>query len=219
MSAYGTAELDRCSREALADLAPLLRRAQVLDPRALIRLRIGDERATALVRLPFGVLVSRSVEHAPAQLLDVCIRAAEALAWLDGETDALPAARDAEWGTGLPPQRDWKAVETVPDEVVRPLVRSGARALEQAAEREGVPGAQPRADVADALLDSTVLTAADEAGHRAEVSLRALSALTRMGFLPRGGRARIDVAGRWIRVVAEYGTVYLERRGSGLLLR
>lgn len=219
MSSNGTAELDRCSRDALGELAPLLRRAQDLDARTLVRLRIGDGRATALIRLPFGVLVSRSVEHAPADPLDVCVRAGDALDWLAGTDDALPAARDAEWRTGLPPQRGWQPVETVPDEVVRPLVRSGAQALKEAAEREGVAGAQPRAEVADALLDSTVLTVLDESGRRAEVTLRALSALTRMGFLPRGGRVRIDVAGRWIRVVAEYGTVYLERRGSGLQLR
>lgn len=219
MIANGTAELDRCSRETLAELAPLLRRAQTLDARALVRLRVGEGRATALLRLPFGVLVSRSVEHGSAEKLDVCVRASEALAWLDGDADELPAARDAEWRTGLPPQRGWQALDTVPDEVVRPLVRSGALTLEQAAERERVPGAQPRAEVADALLDSTVLTVADDAGRQAEVNLRALSALTRMGFLPIGGRVRIDVAGRWIRVVAEYGTVYLERRGSALLLR
>jgi hypothetical protein len=29
----------------------------------------------------------------------------------------------------------------------------------------------------------------------------------------------VDLAGRWIRVVAEYGTVYLERPGQSLLLR
>lgn len=215
----GTARLDRCSREALSELAPLLRRAQNLDPKALVRLRIGDGRATALIRLPFAVLVSRSVQHAPIEPLDVCVRAGDALAWLDGATGDLPAARDAEWRSGLPPQRNWQAVETVPDEVVRPLVRNGALALQQAADREGVPGAQPRAQVADALLDSIVLTVADDAGHQGEVSLRALSALTRMGFLPHGGQVRVDVAGRWIRIVAEYGSVYLERPGSGLLLR
>ncbi|HET6875894.1 MAG TPA: hypothetical protein VFH38_00025 [Jatrophihabitans sp.] len=219
MIANGAAALDRFSREALVELAPLLRRAQHLDTRALARLRVGGGRATALVRLPFGVLVARSVEHPPGAPLDVCVRAADALAFLDGGLEGLPAARDVEWRGGLPPQADWQAVESVPDDVIRPLVRSGAAALQQAAEQEGVPGAQPRAQVADALLDFTVLTVADDAGRQAQVSLRAVSALTRMGFLPRGGRARVDVAGRWVRLVAEYGTVYLERPGSGLLLR
>lgn len=197
------------------DLAPVLRRAVTLDPAALTRLRLRDDRSTALVRLPFGVLVARTID-APAREtgLDVAVGAQAALDWLDGAVAEPPPARDVEWRTGLPPESGWTRVEVVPDDVVRSLVRSGARALADAAAREGVPGAQPRAEVADALLDSIVLTVDDDAGSRAEVSLRALSALTRMGFLPRGGHVRVDVRGRWTRVVAEYGTVYLERPGG-----
>lgn len=215
-----TSGLAPADAAALADLAPVLRRAVSLDPRSLARLRLRDRLATALVRLPFDVLVARTIE-APSRTdaLDVAVGAADALAWLDGERPEPPKARDAQWRTGLPPDSGWMSLDTVPDEVVRPLVRSGAVALEEAAQREGVPGAQPRAEVADVLLDATVLTVDDDAGHTAEVSLRTLSALTRMGFLPRGGRIRVDVAGRWVRVVAEYGTVYLERPGSGLTLR
>ena len=61
-----------------------------------------------------------------------------------------------------------------------------------------------------------MLTASDDGGSSAELTLRAVSALTRMGFLARGGHAFVDVAGRWVRLVAEYGTVYLERRGESL---
>jgi hypothetical protein len=51
------------------------------------------------------------------------------------------------------------------------------------------------------------------------VTLRTLSALTRMGFLTRGSSAAIDVAGRWVRTAAEYGSVFAEtdRGGLGLL--
>lgn len=205
-------------RAAVLELAPLLRRATGLDERAIVRLRHRAGLATALVRLPFRVLVSRTVAAtALPDDVDVAVRARELLDWLDGVTDDLPAARDAEWRSGLPPATGWAPVDSVPDSVVRPLVRRGALALQDAAAREGVPGAQPRAEVADALLDSVVLTVAGEAGS-AEVTLRAVSALTRMGFLPRGGRVRVDTAGRWIRVVAEYGTVYLERPGTSLSL-
>lgn len=207
-------------RALLADLAPVLRRAVTLDPRSVARLRLTGEAAMVLVRLPFGVLVSRAVRTATirSESLDVTVRAAEALAWLDGDP-ATPERHDAAWRTGLPPVSGWRRLETVPDTVVRNLVRSGALALKDAAAREGVPGAQPRAEVADALLDSVVLTVHDDEGRTAEVTLRALSALTRMGFLPRGGHVYVDTVGRWVRVVAEYGTVYLERPGSGLLLR
>jgi hypothetical protein len=219
-------------RPALAELAPVLRRAVALDPRSLARLRLAGDTATVLVRLPFGVLVSRTV-HVPARPrpLDRTVRAAEAIDWLDADADADadagpdadadagPEARDSEWRSGLPPTSGWHRIEGVPDHVIRDLVRRGALALQDAAAREGVPGAQPRAEVADALLDSAVLTVDDDAGTSAQVTLRALSALTRMGFLPRAGQAYVDTAGRFIRVVAEYGTVYLERPGLGLLQR
>lgn len=213
-------------RGTLTDLAPVLRRALSLDPHSIVRFRLDAGRATVLARLPFGVLVSRGVEvdepsgtrTGAGGAIDVTLGAADALAWLDGESPQPPAQRDAEWRSGLPPHQGWRRIETVPDNVVRPLVRSGALALKDAASREGVPGAQPRAEVADALLDAVVLTVRDDAGAQAEVTLRALSALTRMGFLPKGGLTHIDAAGRWVRIVGGYGTVYLERRGSGLLL-
>lgn len=212
--------LSPADRSAVGELAPLLRRAVSLDPDSLVRFRFAAESVAALVRLPFGVLVSRTV-RVPARVepCDMTVRAGEALEWMDDPAANAPQRRDAEWRTGVPPPADWQRLETVPDDVIRPLVRSGAVALKDAAAAAGVPGAQPRAEVADALLDSTVLTVDDAAGTTAEVNLRALSALTRMAFLPHGGSAHIDVAGRWIRVVAEYGTVYLERRGQGLLLR
>lgn len=205
-------------RAAVLELAPLLRRVTGLDAGAVVRLRHRSGLATALVRLPFRVLVSRTVEAATLpDDVDVTVRARDLLDWLDGISDDTPAARDAEWRSGLPPATGWGHIDSVPDSVVRPLVGKGALALKDAAAREGVPGAQPRAEVTDALLDSVVLTVTGDAGT-AEVTLRALSALTRMGFLPRGGRVRVDTTGRWIRVVAEYGTVYLERPGGGLSL-
>jgi hypothetical protein len=205
-------------RATVAELAPVVRRGAELEPRGLARVRLVGETATVLVRLPFGVLVSRTVT-APRRGadIDVTLRSGELLDWLDGDPD-VPEARDLEWRAGLPPVSGWRRIETVPDDVLRPLVRTGALALKDAAAREGVPGAQPRAEVADALLDSVVLTATDESGASAELTLRAVSALTRMGFLPRGGPAHIDAVGRWVRLVAEYGTVYLERPGQTLRL-
>lgn len=215
--------LQPADRGALVDLLPLLRRAVTLDPAVLTRLRltggaaVGSPAATALVLLPFDVLVSRTV---PAPLrsapIDVTVAARDAIEWIEAGGELV--VRDAEWRAGLPPPTGWRRVETVPDEVIRRLVRTGAQALKDAAAREGVPGAQPRAQVADALLDSVVLTVRDDGGTEAPVSLRAVSALIRMGFLSRGGEAHIDVAGRWIRVVGEHGTVLLERPGRQLRL-
>jgi hypothetical protein len=211
--------MDDADRSRLVELAPVLRRACDLDRRSLVRIRIEGSAASVFVRLPFDVLVSRTVRAEPRDAsLDIAVPAADTLAWLDGERDQSPPRRDEQWRSGRPPSSGWRRIETVPDDVVRGLVRSGALTLKQAAEREGVTGAQPRQEVADALLDSVVLTVSDDAGREAEVTLRALSALTRMGFLPRGGDTHVDLAGRWVRVVAQYGSVYLERPG-GLVLR
>lgn len=199
--------------DELADLAPLLRRAVALDAACLTRLRRDGAHLAALVRLPFGVLAARTVD-APGASLDVTFGAADVLAWVDG-TSGAPAARDAEWRGGVPPAAGWRRIDTVPDTDVRPLVHAGALTLKQAAEREGGSGAAPRPAVADALLDSVVLTLAD-GGERAEITLRTLSVVTRLGFLPRGSHIAVDVAGRWVRVAAAYGSVFAERAGLSL---
>lgn len=203
----------------LDELAPLLRRMVALDARSLARIRYFGDRVTGLVRLPFDVLAARTIVlGAAGGADDRTYRAAELLEWLDGERAAAPEPCDADWRGGVPPLGGWRRVDTVPDADVRPLVRQGALTLKETAEREGVPGAQPRGEVADALLDSVVLTVTD-AELSVPVTLRTLSAVTRLGFLPRGSYIAVDVAGRWIRVAAAYGSVFAERAGSGLSLR
>ena len=200
----------------VAGIAPLARRLVTLDPRGLLRIRLGGTVAAAYARLPFGVLVGRtvSIDRAGARL-EWVVRADELLSWLDGEIAEPPRRRDMEWRGALPPAVGWRRIETVPDEVIRDVVRKGAATFRQAAAREGVPGSQPRAEVADALLDSIVLSVT-EGGLHAEITLRAMSAVTRMGFLPRGSYAAVDVCGRWSRLAAEYGSVYAELPGMAL---
>jgi len=200
----------------LAGIAPLARRVAALDPRGLLQIRVAGSVAAAYARLPFGVLVGRTVRVDPAGVgIECAVRARELISWLDAEVKIPPPRRDVEWRGALPPAIGWRRVETVPDGVVRDLVRKGAATFRQAAAREGVVGAQPRAEVADALLDSVVLSATEGDLH-AEVTLRAMSALTRMGFLPHGSHVAVDVCGRWSRLAAEYGSVYAERPGMAL---
>ena len=200
----------------LASVAPLARRVAAIDPRGLLRIRIDGRIAAAYSRLPFGVLVGRTVRVDHDGVRAECVvRAQELVSWLDNEVDEPPLRRDMEWRGALPPALGWQRVETVPDGVVRDVVRKGAATFRQAAAREGVPGAQPRAEVADALLDSVVLSAIEGELH-AEITLRAMSALTRMGFLPRGSYVAVDVCGRWSRLAAEHGSVYVERPGMAL---
>jgi hypothetical protein len=209
------------------------RRAVALEANAIVRLRAGavSSASTAdssaaqprsaislFVTLPFKVLVARSVavdvELASA---DVTVAGAELLAWLE-DGAPQPVARDAEWRAALPPQSGWRRLDVVPDKVIRPLIRSGALALKEAAAREGVPGAEPRAEVSDALLDSIVLTVSDDAGHSAGIALRTVSSLVRMGFVPRGSTVAVDIAGRWTRLGGEFGSAFAEAPG-GLQLR
>jgi hypothetical protein len=205
---------------ALLELAPMLRRAAALDEQSLARIVTGTATVTGLVRLPFDVLVGRTVplaEDADRRAGDYSVLATDLLAWIDGD-DAKPAARDADWRGGIPPTAGWTRVDTVPDDVIRCLVRSGARTLKDAAARDGMPGAQPRAEVAAALLDSVVLTVTSSTGERVELTLRLISAITRMGFLPHGSHVAVDLAGRWLRVAARYGSGYAERPGLRLNL-
>lgn len=204
---------------ALSEQTPLLRRVIDLDPACLARVRLDSDTAAVFARLPFGVLVARTVAAHTGQRLDRSMLARELLSWLEGESADRPAPRDGDWRGALPPTVGWRRVDTVPDDVVRDLVRKGAAALQDAAAREGVPDAQPRSEIADALLDSIVLTVtADSAADRAQLTLGSLSALTRMGFLARGSHAHIDVNGRWARVAAAYGTVFAEGEGLALVL-
>ena len=203
----------------LAELVPLVRRVVMLDPSSLVRLRARDQRLTLLVRLPFSVLAARTVtadEVAGTGGLDVTFAAADLMNWLDGDWREPPFERNADWRGATPPVDAWRRLDTVPDDVVRHLVRAGALTVQQASEREGIPGAQPRAAVTEALLDAVVLTATDDAGYSAAITLRTLSALTRLGFLARQSHIAVDVAGRWTRVAAAYGSVYAERPGLGI---
>jgi hypothetical protein len=215
---------------ALTELVPLMRRTADLDPRSLVRVRVRPSVASALVQLPFGVLIGRRIAGEFGDAFDATFATAQLLDWLDqtdepnpvGRTQP-PPTRDLDWRGGLPPESGWRRVETVPDDIVRGLVRKGALTLKEAAQREGIPGAQPRAEVADALLDSVVLTIADEQSPTSapvEVTLRLISAVVRVGFLARDSHLAIDVAGRWLRLAASYGSAYAERPGQALgLLR
>lgn len=213
------------SRGQLAELVPLLRRLLDLDGGAVVRIRHDTTSASALAWLPFRVLVGRTVRtdgpDEPVEPVDVAVAVSELLAWLDGERAESPQSRDADWRTAVPPRRGWRRLESVPDDVLRPLVRQGALALKEAAAREGVVGAQPRAATSDALLDAPVLhitPRANVASAPIEVTLRLLSAIIRMGFVPRGSQVGVDVSGRWIRLAGEFGSGFVERPGGGLAL-
>jgi hypothetical protein len=229
----GGLRLDRPAEGA--DLAAFLGRVAQLERSALVRLRTTGQSTTGYVRLPFGVLVSRSalVQEAPA---DVTVAAAALLAALEAAGPdglvGLPARRDADWRGQLPPAGGWQLLDTVPAAVVARLVHAGAEAVRSA----GAGGA-----ASESLLDQETLTVAG-GGQTAGLPLRVLSAAWRMGFLgdvsaPRppvtdveppaaggegaaapGPQVAVSVSGGWVRLAAPYGSAY-HRVASGLVLR
>jgi hypothetical protein len=196
-------------RDAVIEQVPLLRRAVGLDPNVLVRLRAQNSALYAYLSV-FDVLVGRGVrtQDDKADGVDATYFAAELAAWAEsGGASGTPSRKDAQWRGGLPPVGGWQRIETIPDVTIRPLVRSGALALKEAGERG--PGLSARGDVAEALLDSVVLTVeSTDNSASARLTLRMVSTLTRMGFLTRGGEAGVDVSGAWTRLAAEFGAVY-----------
>src|SRR5580765_5560085 len=104
-------------RDTLDELAPVVRRAVALDARAVTRWRAGERGVAVLVRLPFGVLVARTI-RVDAPPADVTVGGREFLAWFDGETVDEPPRRDVDWRGGVPPTQGWTRIDTVPDGVV-----------------------------------------------------------------------------------------------------
>ena len=191
-----------------AELAPLLRRAVGLDIAAATRLVAAAGNRTAWVQLPFDVLAARTVRAGGVAEVDLATSAQLALGWIEG-THATPPRMDLAWQVGLPPRTGWRRLDKVPDSAIRDVVRTGALEI------KALGGSAPRTE--QALLDTVVLSV-DEAGEHADISLRMAAALTRMGFLPRKSEAAVDVAGRWTRIAAPYGSIYAERRGAALRL-
>jgi hypothetical protein len=197
----------------LADAAPLLQRAYDLDARTLARVEVRAGVGTVFVRLPFGVLVSRGAPvPETAGTLDATARAGELLGWLEGTRAGAPERRDAEWRGARPPTGGWRRMDTVPEQVVRELVARGRQALEAAA------GSRPPRAVTNALLDTVVLTVSGADGPEVPVTLRSLTALVRMGFLPPNSHVAMDVAGRWQRFAAPFGSAFAESSESALRL-
>ncbi len=195
------------SAAGLADFVPMAERAVSADGDSLIRLRAGGGLVAGFVRLPYQVLAGRTLRLAAAGEYDLTLTAQDFLSWLTGPAGDQPPRRDAGWLEPLPPRAGWQRVELVPDSAIREVVRSGALLARETTSRSGQ----------QALLAAIVLTARS-AAHTVGVPLGPLSALTRMGFLPRGGEAAVDVAPGWIRIAAGYGSTYVSEGGDQLRL-
>lgn len=199
-------------RDALRDFGPLAERAVSVDAESMIRFRASEARAGAagvggFVRLPYEVLAGRTLAGVlvAGELSDLTVLAREFLRWLDSADEQAPARKDAHWLTPLPPRVGWQRVEVVPDSAIRGVVRAGALLARDTSSRSGQ----------QALLDAIVLTVQSD-DQQIEVPLGPLSALTRMGFLPRDSQAAVDTAPGWIRVAAPLGSTFIST-GKGQL--
>lgn len=181
----------------LADFLPLAQRVLAIDAASVIRLRAAEDTVSAYVRLPYDVVAGRTITVEQVEPVDVTVHAAAFVDWLEGR-DAAPPRRDALWLQPLPPRTGWRRLETVPDAEIREVVRSGASLAQTTTTRAGQ----------ESLLGSTVLRVSGE-GETVEVPLGPLSALTKMGFLPRDSRAAVDIAPGWLRVAAPYGSTFV----------
>lgn len=217
------------------DAGAFLARLTRLDPAAVVRLRPAGPagRTTLWARLPWAVLVSRTVAGAGPG--DVTVSADALLAKLARGGTGLPARRDADWKWPLPGSTG-QLVETMPGADVRRIAAAAAGTLRDAADH-GVGGrAVGQRVLRDALLDhvAVVVTGPAQVGPVGpiEVSQRLVQAVVRMGFLGPGGAAgpdgadsgepgrnraagadlvQVRVAGRWTGLSAPYGAVWLLR--------
>jgi hypothetical protein len=194
------------------DVGAFLARLNRLDAAALVRLRrVAPDRTALWGRLPWAVLVSRTVAGAGPD--DATVAAADLLKAVDLLGDlVLPARRDAEWRWPLPPAA-CRVVEQLPAAEVRRIAAAAAGTL-RAAATEGV-GGRPVAEraVRDALLDHVAIVVTTDGAH-IEVPQRLVQGVARMGFLGRSdmtpaGTVNVQLAGRWIGLAAPYGIAWL----------
>jgi hypothetical protein len=199
-------------RAARADLGAFTARLVRLDPTAAVRLRAGRGRVTAWAPTPFETLATRSVdaEMEPAELTVLGPALLTALE-VERAAEVDLGSGGAPWLTDLPPDDGWVRLDDVPAVELETLTERG---LTLAREHSGPLG--PPAS----LLDQTVLTVSGAVPGRVTVPMRALFALSGMGFL--GGAdtgagtgpepvVRVSATGSWMRLDARFGAVVRRR--------
>jgi hypothetical protein len=202
------------------DAAAFLARVVRFDPASVVRLQNTDRAVILWSRLPFGVLVSRSVPGVvPGDVPgDVTVRADALLRSLE-TGGPLPPSRDADWRWPLPPATV-RTVERLPAAEVTRVSAAAADTI-RTASAEGVGGrAVGSRAIRDALLDHVPIVVETDDGERFHVPQRLVQAITRMGFVPSaaavgsaGGSAEdmtveVRVGGPWVGLAAPFGSAW-----------
>lgn len=214
----------RLDPAGIGNLLAFTERALRLDDAAVIRLRTrADGLVAAWVLTGFDVLAVRVV---PGRLspADVTCSAAALRQGLgtvgpDGVVDTgFPM--DSAWRGALPPETGFVHVDDVPAAVVDGLARQGA----DLARTHGGPQGPP-----PSLLDQEVL-AVSSADTTVGVPMRCVLACAAMGFLGEGRQGadprevsgqvvRVRATPTWLRIDAQFGSVFRRRGGLDLLVK
>ncbi len=202
-----------------ADLGAFIGRVVRLDAVATVRLQAAKgmdaegmdaERmdaegiVTAWASTPFDVLATRAVRGSldPAE---VTVPASSLLTALSVErAGTVDPGSGGLWSGELPPVDGWAVVDDVPAEEIERLTERGLALARENAGPMGPPAS---------LLDQIVLTVTAQAEPAVKVPMRALFALSGMGFVAGGAGdlVRVSATGSWMRLDARYGAVVRRR--------
>ncbi|GAA3958943.1 hypothetical protein [Gordonia caeni] len=209
------------------DAAAFVARASRVDDSGVIRLKQRtDGRVGLWVRTGFDVLATRSV-FGTVEPSDVVADVGAMAASLAGDDApvALGFALPAAWRGALPGVDGFTHLDDVPARELIDVARRGTRV---ARDESGALGP------ASSLLDQEVIEVTSEAAAQtAAITMRAVFALTAMGFVrdARGHEisedspleaiaeaepVRVRVSPAWVRVDARYGSVYQRQAVLGV---
>lgn len=179
-----------------------LQRAQGIDSQTLVRLRAQQENPELIdvfVQTPFEILASRRVRG---------VLSAPGVLRIDDALNGHGADVAYQWAGALPPEQGFELIDTIPVSVVRELADQGQALARQFSTSLGPP---------KNLLEQTVLTVSSETAS-VEIPMRLIFGCVALGFIPSLGSKvdaprylRVSQSGRWTRVDAAFGTVYLSR--------
>ncbi|RPA12648.1 hypothetical protein [Gordonia sp. OPL2] len=213
-----------------SDAVAFLGRALRLDDTAVVRIAARPDGLIGFwTTTGFDVLAGRSVFGA-MRPDDVVADAATLRTTLAAAEPGRPVdpgfGLDSAWRGALPATTGFTQLDDVPARTVVELSRGGATLARNEGSAHGP---------ATGLLDQDVLDVSSESGdQRASVTMRALFALTAMGFIRDADGheitetspiekiaadepVRIRVSGAWIRVDARYGSVFQRRERIAML--
>lgn len=195
------------------DLTVFAERVRRLDEAAVIRLRLrADGLLGAWAATGFDVLATRVVAGTvrPPDLTCAADQLVRGLGAADaaGNID-VGYPMDSAWRGALPPEAGFVHLDDVPASVLGELARQGADLAREHAGPQGPPAS---------LLDQEVLqvSSGDDA---VAVPMRCVMALVAMGFVTtaEGEVVRVRAMPSWLRIDAQFGSVFRRRGGPALL--